>query len=153
MIEVSVVIPPDLLKQLDPANVEKALRLATFEVGKAVRVILVKPAPPSNSPVIWASAKQRAYYFAMRRAQGLPPKYDRTNKLQDNWQVEHSGATDAVVANRDLAYAQYVQRWSYQSRQHAATGWPTDALAAETVKRSGDVERITDAAVRKEFGL
>lgn len=157
MVEVEVKIPEDLLKQLDPAKIDRALRAATYEIGKLVRAEVMKRPGPSHSPVLWASAKQRRYYFAMRRKAGLPLKYSRetdpmSKKLMRGWKLRHLGKTDAEVRN-ETPYGHYVQAQRYQSAQHRATGWVTDVQAVNNVERSGDIRRITDQAARKELGL
>lgn len=159
MVEIEVKIPDDLLKQLDPAKVDKTLRSATFKVGELVQGELQKSTPPAHRPVIWASAKARRYYFAMRRKAGLPMQYTRQNdkqsqRIQKAWTVIHHNRTDAIVRNKGKgSYARFVQAAQYQTAQHRATGWMTDVQAVKNVERSGDIRRITDQAARKELGL
>ena len=158
MFEVEVKIPDDLLKQLDPAKVDRALRASTYAVGQLVQGELQKSTPPAHRPVIWASAKARRYYFAMRRKAGLPMRYTRqsdpmSQRVQRGWTVLHHGSTDAIVRNRGVRYAKYVQSAQYQTAQHRATGWVTDAQAVNNVERRGDVKRVTEQAARKEMGL
>ena len=158
MVEIEVKIPDDLLKMLDPTKVDRALRSATFKVGELVQGELQKSTPPAHRPVIWASAKARRYYFAMRRKAGLPLQYRRqsdpmSQRVQRSWTTIHHGATDAIVRNKGVTYARFVQAAQYQTAQHRATGWMTDAQAVKNVERSGDVKRITDQAARKEMGL
>jgi len=158
MVEIEVKIPEDLLKQLDPAKVDKTLRASTYAVGQLVQGELQKSTPPAHRPVIWSSAKARRYYFAMRRKAGLPLRYTRqsdpmSQRVQRGWTVLHHGQTDAIVRNRGVSYARYVQAEQYQTAQHRATGWMTDVQAVKNVERSGDIRRITDQAARKELGL
>lgn len=158
MVEVEVKIPDDLLKQLDPARVDKVLRASTYAVGQLVQGELQKSTPPAHRPVIWASAKARRYYFAMRRKAGLPMRYTRqsdpmSQRVQRGWTVLHHSRTDAIVRNKGVRYAKYVQSAQYQTAQHRATGWMTDVQAVKNVERRGDIGRITDQAARKELGL
>jgi len=156
--EVEVKIPDDLLKQLDPAKVDRALRASTYAVGQLVQGELQKSTPPAHRPVIWASAKARRYYFAIRRKAGLPIRYTRqsdpmSQRVQRGWTVLHHGSTDAIVRNRGVRYAKYVQSSQYQTAQHRATGWVTDAQAVKAVEDRGSIQRVVQNAARKELGL
>lgn len=156
MITLEVEIPRDLRIKLEPAQAEKALRRATMEIGKLVHVELTKPTPVSHSPVIWQSAKSRRYYFWLRRRYGLPLKYSResdpmSQKLKAAWKVRRLGRNDAQVSSGAVSYAKYVQSEARQTRQHRATGWVTEATAVRNVARSGDVERVVQQAVAKEW--
>jgi len=158
VVEIEVKIPDDLLKQLDPARVDRALRASTFAVGQLVQGELQKSTPPAHRPVIWASAKARRYYFAMRRKAGLSMRYTRqsdpmSQRVQRGWTVLHHDRTDAIVRNKGVRYAKYVQSAKDLTAQHRATGWMTDVQAVNNVKRRGDVKRITEQAARKEMGL
>jgi hypothetical protein len=158
MVEVEVKIPDDLLRQLDPAKIDKVLRASTYAVGQLVQGELQKSTPPAHRPVIWSNAKARRYYFAMRRKAGLPLRYTRqsdpmSQRVQRGWTVLHHNRTDAIVRNRGVRYARFVQAAQYQTAQHRATGWMTDVQAVKNVERSGDIGRITDMAARKELGL
>lgn len=155
MITLDVEIPPALLRQLDPARAEKALGAATLAVGTLVQGELQKSVPRAHSPVIWQSAKSRRYYFWLRRRYGLPLQYTRNSdpmsqRLQRSWTVKRQGRTSAVVGTR-ARYAKYVQSEARQTRQHKATGWVTEARAVLNVQRSGDVDRVVQQAVTKEW--
>jgi hypothetical protein len=144
------------LRQLDPARAEKALSSATFRIGELVQGELQKSTPRAHSPVIWQSAKSRRYYFWMRRRYGLPLQYTRgsdplSQRLQRSWTVKRQGRTSAVVGVKGIKYAKYVQSEAHQTRQHRATGWVTEATAVRNVARSGDVERVVQQAVAKEW--
>lgn len=157
MIEVDVKIPKDLFDKLDPDKVDKVLSTATYNIGKLVRAEVMKQPGPSHSPVLWASARQRRYYFAMRRKAGLPLKYARetdpmSKKLMRGWKLRHLGKTDAEVRN-ETPYGRYVQAQRYQSAQHRATGWVTDAQAVKAVEDRGSIQRVVQNAARKELGL
>ena len=62
-------------------------------------------------------------------------------------------SADAIVRNKGVRYAKYVQSAQYQTAQHRATGWMTDVQAVNNVERRGDVKRVTEQAARKEMGL
>jgi hypothetical protein len=107
----------------------------------------------SNSPVIWASEKQRRYYFWLRRSRGLDLRYSRgsdamSQQLSKSWTISHLGQTDALVDNK-ASYGPFVQSAEFQSAQHKATGWITDEKGIDNVQRSGDVERVAENIIVK----
>ena len=85
---------------------------------------------PSHQPVIWPSPKYRAWYFAARRAQGLPMKYTRetdpwSKQLLASWRTE---VTENGMKGRiynDRPYSEKVMGPGSQFAQHKATGWKT----------------------------
>lgn len=140
----------DLLKQLN-VPLEPVLRDITFAVGELVQKEIAVYPGSSHQPVIWASERQRRFYHAMRREAGLSPRYDRgtdamSKQLLKAWKISHHGQTDALVDNQ-TNYGHWVQNDLYQSAQHKATGWITDAEAVKNVERSGDVEAVAEKII------
>lgn len=126
----------------------------TFAVGELVRSEMAVYPGASHSPVKWASAKSRRYYFWLRRSRGLDLKYTRNSdpmsqRLGASWTVAHLGQTDAVVSNK-ASYGPFVQAAAFQTAQHAATGWITDEKGVANVKRSGDIERVAEQIIAKK---
>lgn len=124
---------------------------ATYFVALALKGVMQRYPGPSHSPVIWASEKQRRWYFAMRREAGLDPRYVRradpmSQRLHAQWGISR-GSDEATLGNR-ATYAPYVQSSQFQTPQHEATGWRTDEQAADQVLTDGTVRRIVDAQVR-----
>jgi hypothetical protein len=157
MIEVEVTIPDSLTRKLDAARYDRALGSATMACGEQLRRYLIRYPGPAHSPVIWASARSRRFYFAQRRERGLPLRYSRqsdvmSQRLKLGWVVERHGTTGAVVGTRGITYARYVQSAQHQTAQHRATGWITDEQAVAKLKQSGAIERATRMAVAKVTG-
>jgi len=124
---------------------------ATYLVAEALKRVMQEYPGPSHQPVIWASEKQRRWYYAMRREEGLPLEYTRrsdpmSQRLHAQWGISR-GQESATLGNR-ATYAPYAQSSQFQTAQHAATGWTTDAQAADQVLTDGTVRRIVDAQVR-----
>lgn len=145
--------------RIDASEVLKALNVdmvpvlsdITFAAGELVRSEVAVYPGPAHKPIIWASEKQRRFYFWMRTSQGLPLGYTRNSdamsqRLGPSWTVDHLGTIDAVVDNK-ATYGLYVQSHIYQTAQHKATGWITDEQAVNNVQRSGDVERVADKII------
>lgn len=133
-----------------------------YAVGKIVEGRVAVAPGPAHKPVIWASAKQRRWWFWHRRKQELPLEYTR-NSDAESQRLEASWATrrawpGAIVGTR-VTYAPWVQSATQtenggpQTAQHKATGWITDAAAVEQTERSGDVQRIASSIVRKALGI
>jgi hypothetical protein len=142
-----------LLKDLG-IPLKPVLKEITFAAGELVQKEIAVYPGSSHSPVLWASERQRRYYFAMRYAAGLSPKYDRgtdamSKQLLNAWKVSHHGATDALVDNQ-TNYGPWVQNEIYQSAQHKATGWITDEKAVKNVEKSGDVERVAEKIIAQQ---
>lgn len=124
---------------------------ATYAVAGQLRTIMEREPPASHSPVIWASERQRRWYFAARRRDELPLKYTRhsdawSQQSRKAWGITR-GDTDATLGNR-ATYGAYVQSVALQTAQHAATGWTTDEQAAEQIIGDGTMHRIVTAHVR-----
>jgi hypothetical protein len=152
-LDVRLVGVDELLKDLG-IPLDPVLKDITYAVGELVQKEIAVYPGSSHSPVIWASERQKRYYFAMRRAAGLSPKYDRgsdpmSKQLLNAWKVSHHGATDALVDNQ-TNYGPWVQNDLYQTAQHKATGWITDEQAVKKVERSGDVERVAERIIAKQ---
>ena len=123
---------------------------ATYFVAIALKGVLQKYPGQANSPVIWPSEKARRYYFAMRREEGLGPRYVRrsdqmSQRLHAQWAVQRED-TEATLGNR-AAYSAYVQSSEYQTEQHKATGWTTDEQAADKLMKDGTIRRIVNAHI------
>jgi hypothetical protein len=146
MIDVHVVIPPDLVHKLTVAQYDKALEATVRGVAEALHERIAKYPGPSHRPVIWQSAGERVAYYAMRRKAGLPLKYTRqsdpmSQRLGPGWTAKRTGALEYTVGNK-ATYAAKVQAEAYQHPQHKATGWKTDTQAIAELRASGDIERI-----------
>ena len=108
MVEISITIPPNLRALLNPQTYQRALERGLFESGKEVLKIAATEPGPSAQPVEWKSEKQRRFYFAMRREQGLPPKYTRSGRLRASWVLRRNDATSWLVTS-SAPYAKFVQ--------------------------------------------
>jgi len=138
------------MSQLTGPLLSKFKTRVTYYIGVAIKGA-IQPYKPQHRPVIWPSEKARRYYFAMRRKAGLPMKYTRgsdpmSQRLQQSWTVAR-GNEEATVGNR-ATYAPYVASEQYQTEQHKATGFTTDAQAWEKVQRSGVVDKIVQAHLK-----
>lgn len=156
MITIDVSIPPALARKLSPQACERALVATLTACARDYQGRIAKYPGRSHSPVIWQSEKQRRYYFAMRREQGLPAKYTRgsdpgSQRLGASWTVERKGRLEWTVGTR-VTYARFVQSRAAQQRQHSATGWKTVDRAAEEFVRSGVIARYATAAAKQELG-
>lgn len=137
--------------QLHGPLLQKFKHRATYYVAIALKGPLKRRPAGVHSPVIWASEKQRRWYYAMRREAGLPLKYTRgsdpmSQRIGGSWAIRRQPES-AILGNR-ATYAPYVQSSEYQTAQHEATGWTTDEQAAEKIVDDGTVKRIVEAHVR-----
>ena len=153
------------MQQLSGPLLSKFKTRITYYIGVAIKgVIAAYPGPvkytrtrkDGTKGVAWPSDNARKAYFAQRRKAGLPLKYTRgsdpmSQRLQQSWTVSR-GNEEATVGNR-ATYAPYVASEQYQTEQHKATGFVTDAQAWEKVQQSGVVDKIVQAhlnAILKE---
>ena len=142
----------EFLRRLtDPAELRKFSQNVGVEFGNKAKVILEDYPGPSHSPVIWASNKQRAWYFASRRNAGLPMEYDRitdptSKQVGMNWAVKKT--VDGAIVGNTVDYSAYVQGHQHQSAQHKATGWVTEKDAAEQTFEQNMVQ-IIDKEMQK----
>ena len=139
------------MQRLSGPSLSTFKRKITYFVAMAVKGVIAAYPGPAHKPVIWPSEKARRYYFAMRREAGLPMKYKRGNdpmsqRVQQSWTV-HSRQESATLGNR-ATYAPYVASDQYQTEQHKATGFKTDAQAVEKVMSDGTMNRIINAQIK-----
>lgn len=156
MISFAVNQSPEIAKLLDDAQWRQAAQVASIATAKELEAE-ARPYPgPSNSPVEWASEKQRRFYFAQRREMGLPPGYTRqsdgmSERLLESWVVEPYGDMGAILKN-SATYAPYVIG-DDQQPQHALTGWQklTDVANEFFASGKGDevFEKVFVQAVRE----
>jgi hypothetical protein len=147
------------LRQFE-AGLSDELQRITLSVGEALRAKVAVYPGPAHSPVIWASDKQRRFYFAMRNKGGLPMEYTRqsdamSQRIGPSWAVERRAPHDATVGTR-ATYARWVQSAEQQTAQHKATGWITDDEAVKRLETSGQIETIAirgiEALIRRTLG-
>ena len=137
--------------QLHGPLLEKFKGRATYYVALAIKGV-IKPYKIKSTPIKWASAKQRRWWFWARRQDGLEDTpYKRgsdpwSQRLQQSWGVTRR-PTEATLGNR-ATYAPYVASDEYQTAQHKATGFTTDKQAADKVIADGTMKRIVDAHVK-----
>ena len=138
------------MRGLSPANfVKNVVVPAAVKIGEQIRDRLEKDPGPSNSPVIWASAKSRAWYHIARKADGLPAKYKRggpwSQELEQSWVT--IATPDGAILGNPADYAPLVQSAEQQSAQHKATGWVTDAQAVAQIEQTDVIGRIIGAEI------
>ena len=132
------------------------MQTITLAVGELVRDEIATYPGPVSKPIEWASAKQRAYYFAKRREEGLGPEYTRISdpmslRLKESWTTDQVGAHDALVTSR-ADYAYWVQSAEGQQSFHRNTNWITDEVAVQNVEASGDIGRVAGDAIARWLG-
>jgi len=140
---------------LKAPDMRPILRSITLAVGKLAQSKLSADPGPNAQPVTWQSEKQRIHYVLMRKAAGLPLKYDRetdpmSQQLEKSWLVENLGDTNAVVYT-NVSYAKWVQSGAYQQAMHFVTGWTTDELVKRDLEGSGEVDTAMEQAVFQHY--
>ena len=145
MITFAVNADPQINNLLDPIVWQRAAQVACIATAKELESV-VRPYPgPSSQPVTWTSEKQRRFYFAMRREQGLPFGYSRqsdgmSERIMVSWAVEPYGDTGALLKN-SATYAPYVIG-DDQQPQHALTGWQKLTDVADEFFASGKADEV-----------
>ena len=124
----------------DPLQISLLGERAGFKIGEELRDVLMRQPPPPSYPLRWASKKQRAWYFWMRKDKGYPIEYDRMQDPQSEdilhkWNVARKPG-GAILGN-SATYSPYVQSDEYQTEMHKRTGWITDDSAVKEIERSG----------------
>ena len=141
------------LAQITDKGLAQVTQSSALQIGHELVSAMQRYPGPSHSPVKWASKKQRAFYFAMRRAKGLPAKYTRisdpmSQKLKQSWGVVKRGITGAIAGNRAL-YGPLVQSDEHQTEQHRTTGWITDKGAVEQLESRNRIPKIFVGNLKK----
>ena len=142
----------ELQSKLEALEPRQYMTNVMGECLEEIRVDIARAPAPSHSPVIWASDKQRRWWFAARRKDELSPRYTResdpwSGRLLDRWttRVEQDGLQGVVGSA--VPYGPFVQDESMQTAQHKATGWRTIQEVAKS-QSSKVIGRIQEA-VRK----
>jgi hypothetical protein len=142
-----------MLAHLTGPQLKKAVKVAGRKIGTAIKVRLMRyPGRPSY-PLKWASQKQRAWYFAARKADGLPIEYTRmsdpwSGQLKTSWDVVAQGATDTLVGSK-APESIWTQSSEFQTEMHKATGWKTDEQVVRELDSSGVIIKTVVAEVGK----
>lgn len=145
----------DLQRMLGEAG-RPLLKRISLAVAVSLHDRIAQYPGPVVHPIQWKTARQRRFYFAMRRKAGLPLKYARrtdpqSQRMVDRWAYGPYGDVGAVVGTT-ATYAPYVQDAEKQQPFHRNTGWVTDKQAVEQTIASGDVERIVHQLVTRALG-
>jgi hypothetical protein len=155
MMTFNMATSPGLMHILSGDNIAPAAQAASIATAKELEAE-ARPYPgPANHPVVWQSEAQRRYYFAMRRARGLPPNYTRqsdparqgdpmSERMMMSWVVEPYETTGALLKN-SATYAPYVIG-DKQSVQHELTGWRKLSDVAREFFSSGKGAAIFEKA-------
>ncbi len=145
-----------LLAGLSGPGVDKALQKAAIKIGEVAQRQFERNPGPANSPVIWASEKQKRWYFWHRAQMGYDPKYVRTTDpesedLLHSWETKPWGDASAIVGT-NVPYAPYVVSAADQTKQHKATGWRTEKDVIDDLESRNVVERIVVAELVSYVG-
>jgi len=144
------------MSQLTGEPLMRVMVKAAVKIGEQFKErLMVYPGLPSH-PIKWASAKQRAWYFASRRRDGLDPHYTRTTdkwsqKLRHSWAVEAKPSIGGAVVGNRATYGPWVQSDEYQQPMHKDTGWKTDKMAVDEVQRSGIMARYIEGEIKSHL--
>ncbi len=142
-----------MLARLTGPELAKAVKVAGRKIGTAIKVRLMRyPGRPSY-PLRWASQKQRAWYFAARKADGLPIEYTRmsdpwSSQLKTSWEVAAQGATDTLVGSR-APESVWTQSSEFQTEMHKATGWQTEEQVIAQLDQSGVIIKTVVGEIGK----
>jgi hypothetical protein len=143
----------DELKRKLGANWTQPIQAGAIAIGEELRTVVATYPGAAHHPVIWASDKQRRWWFAARREANLPFHYTRNSdawsqRLGPSWTVRPEGLTSAVVGTK-ATYAPFAQSDKQQTAQHKETGWVTDKQAVAEVERGGKALRIMRDIVQR----
>ena len=135
----------EVVKKLDPAELEKALEIALGEGAKHIRNEARRYPPQSHKPMQWKSAKQRRWFFANLREGNIEVPYRRgqspgSEKLGSSWNIrtENRGGNIKAIIGTPASYAPYVMDERRQAAYHKGNWKTIQSIAkdqANTVKR------------------
>ena len=124
--KITLHFPQSLKDKLSPEKFKEVMQAGLTAAAKELKAEASIYPGTSHKPVIWASEKQRRYYFAMRRMNNAPAQYTRqsdpmSQRIAKSWSVVSNSYYSASVVN-SADYAGYVIG-EQQQPQHKATGW------------------------------
>ena len=121
----------EVMKKLDPAQLNRVMGATIGEAGKLVRNEARRyPAQQSKGPVKWKSEKQRRWFFWALRTGQIQVPYRRggmrSEKLGDSWTVktEIGAGRFRAIVGPGASYAPYVQDAGRQAQIHRGN-WQT----------------------------
>ena len=141
--KITVHFPQSLKDKLSPEKwkevINAGLNAAAVDVKAEASIYPGK----SHSPVIWASEKQRRFYFASRK--DMPDQYTRqsdpmSQRMAKSWVIQKNNAFSYSVV-QSATYAEYVIG-ELQQPQHAATGWKKISQLIKEISASGRIQKI-----------
>lgn len=128
------------------------MRGVLVALGSDVKSNVARAPGPVSHPIRWASERQRRYYFAMRRAAGLPIGYTResdpmSERLLGGWNQAVSADGLTVTVGNRASYGRFVMDETYQQGMHKDTGWRTIQQIAKEI--APELRRKAAAALRR----
>jgi len=124
------------------------LRTLTRGIAEELKAELDVTPPKVKYPIVWASDKQRRWWFATHKGKMPYSRGQSGQLLNKSWTTEQRGEAGAAVGTR-VTYAPWVQSGRQQQPMHANTGWVTDEQAVKKVNESGVVENMLRDILRK----
>ena len=159
-VTIKVHVPPDLIRALD-GDMRKVVQRAGYSIGTLLEREL------HRIPEAPASAGRRQWYkrgFGPKWRSNPKRRWKRTKRnvvygsdwagiksseglSQRSFEVKKT-AWGAIVGT-PVTYSPLVQHYKDQTRVHKRTGWVTDKQAADRVVKSGRMDRIVKATVKR----
>jgi hypothetical protein len=126
-------------------SLDPAFRAMTTGVAAELQDVLAPypPAPTPGNP--WY---ERGYGTKYRRRDGRITGRKTSESLGRSWSIASRSARVAVLMNK-ASYGAWVHDSESQTSRHERTGWQTEETAADALHRSGAIEEIAEAAIRK----
>jgi hypothetical protein len=147
-VKISIIIPQSLKDKLNPEKIKQAIHTGLQAAALEVKAEASWYPGPSHKPVIWASEKQRRWYFANRK--DMPPNYTRqsdpmSERMAKSWVIEDK-SEESVWVVQSATYAEFVIG-EKQQPQHAATGWKKISQVINDLNASGQVQKIFEKVI------
>jgi len=143
--KITVHFPESLKDKLSPEKWKEVINAGLNAAAMDVKADASIYPGKSHSPVIWASEKQRRWYFANRKDMGY--KYSRqsdpmSERIAKSWVIQENNTFSYSVV-QSATYAEYVIG-ELQQPQHKATGWKKISQLIKEIRASGKIQKIVN---------
>ena len=139
-------VPPDLQRALN-AKIKDVVRRASVPIAEEVRGVVAEYPPESEANLPNHRWYERGYGPRWTRKDGSIGGRKTSEMLNRSWGIERK-TWGAILGSR-ASYSPAVHHHKEQARFHKGRGWMTDKAAVDKVIRSGKMDRIVKAAVKR----
>lgn len=145
-VTVRVTVPPDLKRALD-GNMQKVVQRASVPITREIHKIVSEYPGASEANRPNHRWYERGYGPRWSRKDGSIGGRKTSEMLNRSWGIQRKRW--GMVLGSRASYSPVVHHHKEQAKFHKRRGWVTDKQAVDKMLRSGKMDRIVKAAVKR----